>query len=149
MLFQIFISEHLALRSATPRNFFHVSFDAESCSDLYTLLLTLPKSPNTTSYTLLATSNPNTTPNNPSTSTTSPAKYSDFTAILLTLVRLVDQKTDIAISINVPHLHGDYDVSVIDMQAGRYGGLIERAMRYREEILRTFEVMEWGLFVDG
>lgn len=66
--------------------------------------------------------------------------------ILLTVIRLVEQKTDVVIAVNMPHVAGTYDAAGVDLAAGRHGALIGDAMRYRERILETFEVRDWGLF---
>jgi hypothetical protein len=74
------------------------------------------------------------------------ANEPDFVAILLTLIRLEGQKTDILVTINVPHVEGEYEAGSVDLEHGRQGSLIEKAGRYRERVLETFEVREWGLF---
>ena len=39
------------------------------------------------------------------------ANEPDFVAVLMTLVRLVDKKTDIVVAVNVPHVGGRYDAA--------------------------------------
>lgn len=72
-------------------------------------------------------------------------------AILLTLVRLEAKATDLVISINVPHLPGQYVSGEVnggvEMEKARLGLLVERAVGMRERLMRSFEVREWGLFV--
>lgn len=75
------------------------------------------------------------------------AKAPDFTGILLTLLRLPEQETDLVISINVPHAPGEYDRDEVDPAAGKNGKLLDAAMRHRDRILQTFEIKDWGLFV--
>ena len=65
----------------------------------------------------------------------------------MTLIRLVEQKTDIIVAINVPHIAGQYDEGQVDFEAGKEGSLIEGAMAYREKLLEGFEIKDWGLFV--
>ena len=96
-------------------------------------------SPNTPVYNLLATSPPGAKQQGR-------ANEPDFVAILLTLIRLERQKTDILVTVNVPHVAGEYEAGSVDLEHGRQGSLIERAAKYRERVLETFEVKEWGLF---
>ncbi|KXS95910.1 hypothetical protein AC578_2629 [Pseudocercospora eumusae] len=100
----------------------------------------LSKMPNTTAVTLLATSPPGEKqrgrPNEP-----------DFVGILLILVRLEEQKTDIVIAINVPHLPGSYVKEDVDPAAGKYGNLLEAGKVVKEKVLESFEIKDWGLFV--
>ena len=67
--------------------------------------------------------------------------------ILLTMVRLEAQKTDIIVAINVPHIAGHYHSADVDPEKGRQGPLLERAIAYRQKLMETFEVKDWGLFV--
>lgn len=83
-------------------------------------------------YTLIATSiEP---PKNP--------KSPKFTAIVLTLIRLEKELTDILITINVPH----EDTDDVDMEIGKLGKLIENAIEYSTKIWQTFEIHDWDLF---
>lgn len=99
-----------------------------------------PPSSHTPAYTLFATSTP-------PASAVAKAKAPDFTGILLTLVRLEKQATDIVISINAPHAPGEYDKHEVDPATGKNGKLLEAATKYRERILQTFEIKDWDLFV--
>lgn len=74
-------------------------------------------------------------------------KAPDFTGVLLTLIRLVEQETDLVITVNVPHAVGEYDPREIDMSAGKHGSLLDAAIQYRDRILQTFEIRDWGLFI--
>lgn len=97
--------------------------------------------PTTKALTLLATSPPGEKqrgrPNEP-----------DFVAILLTLVRLEEQKTDLVIAVNVPHLAGEYVRESVDLKAGRFGALIEVGERVAERVRGSLDVRDWGLFVN-
>ncbi|OTA65934.1 Mog1p/PsbP-like protein [Hypoxylon sp. EC38] len=75
-----------------------------------------------------------------------PAAKTDFTAIILTLVRLEREKTDLLITINVPHIKGEYDEDEVDLQLGKQGKLIGDAVDYAAKIWETFKVKDWGLF---
>lgn len=97
-------------------------------------------SPGTPAYTLLATSPPGE-------KMRGRANEPEFVGILMTLVRLEAQKTDLVIAINVPHLSGQYDRASIDPEGGKYGALLEAGRKVREKILESFEVKDWGLFV--
>ncbi|RKF63022.1 putative ran guanine nucleotide release factor [Golovinomyces cichoracearum] len=69
----------------------------------------------------------------------------EFTAIVLTLIRLEKESTDILISINVPHIKGEY-TDEVDMEVGKQGKLIENAIEYATRIWETFEIRDWDLF---
>ena len=102
--------------------------------------------PSTPAYTLLATTTPD--PGPPTSSPTPP-----FTALLLTLVRLEDQTTDLVITVNVPHIlsgtTGSQELKDINLPAGRLGKLLETGAEIRDRILSTLEVKDWGLFIQG
>jgi hypothetical protein len=65
---------------------------------------------------------------------------------VLTLIRLEEDSTDILITINVPHIKGEYTEEEVDMQAGKQGKLIENAVEYAAKIWETFKIKDWGLF---
>jgi hypothetical protein len=88
-------------------------------------------------YTLIATQTPPPTPG---------SKSPDFTAIVLTLIRLEKEKTDILVTINVPHIKGEYTEEEVDLQLGKQGKLIEDAVEYAGRIWETFKIKDWGLF---
>ncbi|EPE25981.1 Mog1p/PsbP-like protein [Glarea lozoyensis ATCC 20868] len=88
-------------------------------------------------YTLIATQTPPLKPD---------SKNPDFTAIVLTLVRLEKESTDILITINVPHIKGEYTVEEIDMQIGKQGKLIEESVEFAAKIWESFKIKDWGLF---
>jgi len=93
----------------------------------------------TPAYTLIATQTP---PPNPDAQNSAP----DFTAIVLSLVRLENESTDIVISINVPHIKGEYSEEDVDLQLGKQGKLIESAVEYAAWIWETFKIKDWDLF---
>ncbi|EMD00343.1 hypothetical protein BAUCODRAFT_64329 [Baudoinia panamericana UAMH 10762] len=70
----------------------------------------------------------------------------DFVALLLLLVRLVEQATDLIITVNVPHVAGTYDSGEVKPEQGRYGGLLLRGLEIREKIIEGFQIVDWGLF---
>ncbi|KAJ1325643.1 Ran-interacting Mog1 protein [Microdochium nivale] len=70
----------------------------------------------------------------------------DFTAIVLTLLRLEREKTDILITINVPHIKGEYDEDEVDLELGKQGKLIGDAVDYASKIWESFKVKDWTLF---
>ncbi|ROT37913.1 Mog1p/PsbP-like protein [Sodiomyces alkalinus F11] len=90
-------------------------------------------------YTLIATQTPRPAPGE---RTSSP----DFTAIILTLLRLENVSSDILITINVPHIKGEYDEDDVDLQLGKQGQLIGDAVDYAARIWETFKVKDWALF---
>lgn len=79
-----------------------------------------------------------------------PGRHSkeDFTGTLLTLVRLEEQKTDILLVVNVPHIPGEYDKESINLDNQKVGKLIEDGIKVRQRIVETFEVKDYGLFVN-
>lgn len=96
-------------------------------------------SPNIPAYTLIATQTP---PPDPS----KKADVPDFTAIILSLLRLEKESTDILMTINVPHIRGEYDEEEVDLQLGKQGKLIGDAVEYAAKIWETFKVKDWDLF---
>ncbi|KAF9870399.1 ran-interacting Mog1 protein [Colletotrichum karsti] len=90
-------------------------------------------------YTLIATQTPQ---------SRSGSSAPDFTAIILTLVRLEKESTDILITINVPHIKGEYDEADVDLELGKQGKLIGDAVEYAARIWETFKVKDWSLFVE-
>lgn len=70
----------------------------------------------------------------------------DFTAIVLNLVRLEKERTDILITINVPHIKGEYSAKDIDLELGRQGELIKDAVEHASVVWESFEVRDWHLF---
>ncbi|TVY55018.1 putative ran guanine nucleotide release factor, partial [Lachnellula cervina] len=74
------------------------------------------------------------------------SKSPDFTAIVLTLIRLERESTDILITINVPHIKGEYTEEEVDMQMGKQGKLIESSVEIAARIWETFKIKDWGLF---
>ena len=90
-------------------------------------------------YTLIATQTPKVERN---TRSSAP----DFTAIILTLVRLEKEATDILITINVPHIKGEYDEDEVDLELGKQGELIGDAVEFAAKIWATFQVKDWKLF---
>lgn len=122
----------------------HISLNYRTSSPQFNQLissnpLTL-HSQGTPAYTLLATSPPGAKqrgrPHEP-----------DFVGILLTLIRLEEKQTDLVVSINVPHLAGQYVAGDVEFEKGKLGFLMERARGMREVLMGSLEVREWGLFV--
>ncbi|KAK1820817.1 hypothetical protein LTR12_004687 [Friedmanniomyces endolithicus] len=91
-------------------------------------------------FTLLATAPPGTKQRGR-------AHEPDFVGIVLLLVRLVEQKTDILVSVSVPHVAGEYEAGEVDLEEGRLGRLLEEGVRIREKVMESLEVRDWGLFV--
>ncbi len=91
-------------------------------------------------YTLLATSPPGAQHRDR-------AHEPDFVGIVLLLVRLAEQKTDILVSVNVPHVAGEYEAGEVDLEKGRLGRLLEKGVEVREKVMESLEVRDWGLFV--
>ncbi|KAI4786880.1 ran-interacting Mog1 protein [Aureobasidium sp. EXF-8845] len=96
--------------------------------------------PQTPAYTLFAT-------HKASPEAISRGKAPDFTGILLTLIRLEHQKTDLVICVNVPHVDGEYNKNDVDPSAGKQGPMLDAATSFRDRILQSFEIKDWELFV--
>ncbi|RYP10348.1 hypothetical protein DL764_000682 [Monosporascus ibericus] len=96
---------------------------------------------NIPAYTLIATQSPR-----PGEKSSERAERPDFTAIILTLVRLERELTDVLITINVPHIKGEYDDEDVDLELGKQGKLIGDAVDYAAKIWESFKVKDWGLF---
>ncbi|KAI9878453.1 MAG: hypothetical protein M1830_000837 [Pleopsidium flavum] len=94
----------------------------------------------TPAYTLLATQHPAPDPQ-------ARRPVPDFTGILLTLIRLEEQKTDLLITLNVPHITGQYAPDEMNLELGMLGKQLSAALVYRNRILETFEIRDWGLFI--
>lgn len=73
----------------------------------------------------------------------------DFTALIMTLLRLEKEKTDILITVNVPHIKGEYDEDEVDLELGKQGKLIGDAVEYSARIWSTFKIKDWGLFTES
>ncbi|KAI0443050.1 hypothetical protein F4803DRAFT_516662 [Xylaria telfairii] len=99
-------------------------------------------------YTLIATMSPIAPPSTAADTSSGPPRPGspDFTALILTLVRLERERTDILITINVPHIRGEYDEEDVDLQLGKQGQLIGDAVDYASRIWESFKVKDWGLF---
>ncbi|QUC19609.1 uncharacterized protein UV8b_03850 [Ustilaginoidea virens] len=94
-------------------------------------------------YTLIATQTPKVGQSHGSESAP------DFTAIIMTLLRLERYNTDILITINVPHIKGEYDEDEVDLELGKQGLLIGDAVEYSARIWESFKIKDWGLFGDA
>ncbi|KAF2758262.1 Mog1p/PsbP-like protein [Pseudovirgaria hyperparasitica] len=127
---------------------YHFEDIAEGTNDTTKYLIAasakLSKLPTTPVYLLAATQTP--APAEPSPFGKPPKPQPDFYGILLILVRLPQKKTDIVVTINVPHVPGEYVKEDVDLQAQRLGPLMETAMEMRGKVLESFEIREWGLF---
>ncbi|KAF4121606.1 Ran-interacting Mog1 protein [Geosmithia morbida] len=91
----------------------------------------------TPAYTLIATQTPQSKDS---------ASSPDFTALIMTLLRLEKQKTDILITVNVPHIKGQYNEDDVDLELGKQGKLIGDAVDFSARIWETFNIKDWGLF---
>lgn len=65
---------------------------------------------------------------------------------MLNLIRLESECTDILITINVPHIKGEYTEEEVNLQQGIQGKLIGDAVEYAAKIWETFKIKDWGLF---
>ncbi|KAK4098085.1 Mog1p/PsbP-like protein [Parathielavia hyrcaniae] len=100
----------------------------------------------TPAYTLIATQTPHSSSSSNPDDEARRGSAPDFTALILTLLRFEREKTDVLITINVPHIRGEYDEDEVDLALGKQGELIGDAVEYAARIWSTFKVRRWGLF---
>lgn len=62
------------------------------------------------------------------------------------MLRLERESTDILVTINVPHIKGEYQEDDVDLELGKQGRLIGDAVEYASRIWETFKVKDWTLF---
>lgn len=74
------------------------------------------------------------------------ANEPSFVDLVVVLVRLERQRTDLVVTVNVPHVLGTYAEGEVDRERGKDGPLLQRALEIRERVLGSLEVREWGLF---
>jgi hypothetical protein len=73
-------------------------------------------------------------------------KHLDFTAVIMTIIRLEKVGTDMMIFINIPHFDGRYSKDKCRLAEKALGPDIELGIKWREEILKTVKIVDWGLF---
>ncbi|KAI4197607.1 MAG: hypothetical protein LQ346_002952 [Caloplaca aetnensis] len=63
-------------------------------------------------------------------------------------LQLIPQSTDIVVTINIPHIPREQEPSdgEVNFAQGKYGSLVEEGLRIRDEVWRTLDVKDWGLF---
>lgn len=61
-------------------------------------------------------------------------------------MRLEKESTDILITINVPHIKGEYTEEEVNLELGKQGKLIGDAVEYAAKIWETFKIKDWSLF---
>lgn len=64
----------------------------------------------------------------------------------MNLIRLENESTDVLITINVPHIRGEYTEDDVDLELGKQGKLIGDAVDYAARIWETFKIKDWHLF---
>ncbi|MCJ1381899.1 multicopy suppressor of ts gsp1 [Xylographa soralifera] len=88
-------------------------------------------------YTMIATAHP-------VAAAASPPASGAFTGIYMIMVRLVDQKCDVIVTINVPH--DERLAREVKMEEGRLGQKMEEGATIRDAVVASFWVKNWGLF---
>jgi hypothetical protein len=63
------------------------------------------------------------------------------------LIRLAKYAVDILITVNIPHNHGEYDPDATDVGDNRMGLHIEKGEEIRAAILRSFDILDYSLFL--
>lgn len=97
--------------------------------------------PDIPAYTLLATVTPPTKPGGGS-----KERETSLTAIIISLLRLEKEKTDVLITVNVPHIKGEYDEEEVDIEMGKTGELIGNAINYSGRMWKSLRIRDWTLF---
>lgn len=76
----------------------------------------------------------------------------EIVGLCVGLVRLKEQKTDLVVCVNVPHVPGEggfVSGMEVDLRGGAgKGRLMERGEKVRERVLKTLRVVDWDLFVN-
>lgn len=67
--------------------------------------------------------------------------------ILLILVRLKEQKTDLIVTINLPQIATQEELREIDLPVGVWGKQLDAALVYQTRVLETLDIRDWNLFV--
>ncbi|KAF1808466.1 Mog1p/PsbP-like protein [Eremomyces bilateralis CBS 781.70] len=75
------------------------------------------------------------------------ANEADWTAILLALVRLPEKGTDIVITVNVPHVPSFHPEN-IDIGNEQFDEFVKDGLDVMEQVMATFDVKDWNLFVN-
>ena len=73
------------------------------------------------------------------------------TNILLTLIRLEPQLTDMLITLNIPHIPGSPEAVAVggedlDFETAKYGSAVEEGRKVVEAAISSLTVKDWGLF---
>ncbi|KAI9738194.1 MAG: hypothetical protein M1834_008692 [Cirrosporium novae-zelandiae] len=70
-----------------------------------------------------------------------------ITGLILLLVRLIPQETDVLVTVNLPYMPGEFEEGDVDVEGGRIGGrILEDGKAIMEVVVRSLEVRDWGLF---
>ena len=127
--------------NTTETQFTNIEYVLSHMSPRYSLALTPPgnNSEELPAYTLIATQTPQA-------GSTERSSAPDFTALILTLLRLEKASTDVLVTINVPHIKGEYDEDEVDLALGKQGELIGDAVEYAAKIWESFKIRDWNLF---
>ncbi|KAI9723586.1 MAG: hypothetical protein M1812_000886 [Candelaria pacifica] len=134
------VDDSLSNEAALKFHFEDVVESVEGVKIWSTAAATCPQLPTETPvYSLFATQHPPTDPTNGVPSV-------NFTGILMTLVRLQAQKTDLVITVNAPHVQGQFAEEDMNLEQGRPGKQIEIAQSYRDHLLRSLFIRDWTLF---
>ena len=77
----------------------------------------------------------------------------DFTILILLLIRLEMQDTDILISVNLPYRGKQFTADVVDLEvfvgSDAVNDSLELGLDILDTIRRSFQIRDWGLFGDG
>lgn len=85
------------------------------------------------------------------------AEPAPYTALLITIIRLAEKKTDIVVTVNVPFLKNNMWVEEGRIAAPGYTGVLDdqktsqwldAGLAVRDKALQALNIHDWSLFVD-
>lgn len=68
-----------------------------------------------------------------------------FVALLVLVIRMQEQSTDLVVTVNVPHLPGTHDFTEADLAGGRLSPLIETGLEYLERVTTSLEIKDLSI----
>lgn len=156
---QVDLLERLPLLPPTPTNIsalhYHLS-DIIASEDTHKVWTTdpavsLPNFPDTAVLTVLATTTPPSLPEGEVMRANTPTEVT----VLLCLIRLEQQMTDVLVVLNVPHVPGGPEAVAreageeVDFSKCLWGSAVEEGKEVLGEVLKSLEIRDWGLFGPG
>jgi hypothetical protein len=66
--------------------------------------------------------------------------------VIFLLARLENHGSDFLITIQIPHMKGEYDIDEPDLKSDAPTGLMKTGLEIAARISETLEVKDWNLF---